>query len=118
MRAISSCCRCAEGVVDGIEHGHSAGGQREDAEQGEGNIDSAYPADCDGDARMHLVVHGSCGFCGKELDFSYAEGWQYGYGKEYNSYTAYPLGEASPEEDAARHGVQIVYDGCACAGKS
>jgi hypothetical protein len=67
---------------------------------------------------MEFVACGADGLGGEKLNLTYTEYRQYGNREEYYAQTAYPLCQASPEQESVRNYLDILYDGGAGGGES
>ena len=105
-------------MVHTVKHTHAAQSQSHGAQYGDEQIDSHDPSAAYTDTRMEFVAGGADGLGGEELNFTYTEYRQYGNRKEDNTQTAYPLSQASPEEQSVRYYLDILYDGGAGCGES
>ena len=86
------CCGC-HGIVEAIEESHSCYVIRQDAGDGEHEIDAPYPLGRGRDAWMQFGLDGACSLGSKHLGLSAHKRWQQGDGEEYDAQSAYPLSE-------------------------
>ena len=89
----ASRCRCRHGIVETVEKSHSRYIIRQNAGDGEHEIDAPNPLCRCGDTWMQLGLDRACGFGGKHLGLSAYERWQQGDGEEHDTQSAYPLCE-------------------------
>ena len=105
-------------MVDTVKYTHAAQSQRDGAHNGYEHVYGHDPSAADTDARMEFVTGGADGLGSEELNLTYTEYRQYGHRKEDYSQTAYPLRQATPEEQSVRNHLDILNDGGAGGGET
>ena len=106
-------------VVDAVEPTHAGKIEREDATDGQSQIDRPNPLGHGGQAGVHLGAQRSCGFGSKHLHAAATHHrGQDGNGEEHNSQTSNPLGLRAPIQRGMWKPFHIVQNGGSRGGET